>query len=60
MSDASQSAVLDHLGFVAGMDDELGIGAFLDQLIGQDRENRTVSVGQAVKAMVLNGLGFVN
>nr|MBS0021846.1 DUF4277 domain-containing protein [Gammaproteobacteria bacterium] len=26
----------------------------------QDHERRIVSVGQAVKAMVLNGLGFVN
>ncbi len=60
MSDTYQSEVLDHLGLVAGMYDELGIGELLDQLIVQDHTNRTVSVGQAVKAMVLNGLGFIN
>ena len=51
---------LDHLGLVAGMYDELGVGELLDELIDQDHERRTVSVGQAVKAMVLNGLGFTN
>lgn len=60
MSDGYSSAVLDHLGLVAGMYDELGIGAVLDRVIVQDQEQRRVSVGQAVKAMVLNGLGFVN
>ncbi len=52
------SRVLNHLGLVAGMYDELGVGDRLDQVIPQDRERRHVSVGQAVKAMVLNGLGF--
>jgi transposase len=51
---------LDHLGLVAGMYDELGIGNLLDQMIYQDEEKRVVSIGQAVKAMVLNGLGFAN
>ena len=51
---------LDHLGLVAGMYDELGIGDLLDQMIYQDEEKRVVSIGQAVKAMVLNGLGFAN
>ncbi len=55
-----RSQTLDHLGLVAGMFDELGIGEVLDQVIPQDRSQRRVSVGQAVKAMVLNGLGFVN
>jgi transposase len=55
-----QSQVLDHLGLVAGMFDELGIGEVIDQTIAQDLAKRTVSLGQAVKAMVLNGLGFVN
>jgi transposase len=60
MSDDYQSEVLDHLGLVAGMYDELGIGERLDELIVQDQAYRQVSIGQAVKAMVLNGLGFVN
>ena len=54
------SEILDHLGLVAGMFDELGIGAVLDQATQQTPETRFVTVGSAVKAMVLNGLGFVN
>jgi transposase len=42
------------------MYEELGIGAVIDHAIAQDATKRTVSLGQAVKAMVLNGLGFVN
>jgi transposase len=55
-----RSQVLDHLGLVAGMFDELGIGAVIDQATRQNPEARLVTVGQAVKAMVLNGLGVVN
>jgi hypothetical protein len=51
---------LNHLGLVSAMYDELGIGRIFDQLISQHEEKRTVSIGQAVKAMVLNGLGFAN
>jgi transposase len=54
------SKQLDHLGLVAGMCDELGIAELIDKLIPQDTEKRKVSVGQAVKAMILNGLGFAN
>jgi len=55
-----RSKQLDHLGLVAGMCDELRIPAMIDRLIPQDEEKRTVSIGQAVKAIVLNGLGFAN
>src|SRR5262245_52206456 len=55
-----QSQVLDHLGLVAGMFNELRIGEVIDRAIPQDLPQRTVSLGQAVKAMVLNGLGFIN
>lgn len=51
---------LNHLGLVAGMFDELKIGETLNQAIPQDLNKRNVSIGEAVKAMVLNGLGFVN
>ena len=54
------SEVLDHLGLVAGMFDELGIGDVLDRAMQHTPETRIVTVGSAVKAMVLNGLGFVN
>jgi len=57
--ESCESKELDHLGLVAGMFDELEIGERIDKHIAQDFEQRKVSVGQAVKAMVLNGLGFV-
>jgi transposase len=55
-----RSQVLDHLGLVAGMFDELGIGEIIDQATQQHPELRDLTVGEAVKAMVLNGLGFIN
>ncbi len=49
---------LDHLGIVAGVCQEIGLGAWLD---AQDPDNRQqVSVGTATVAMILNGLGFSN
>ena len=48
------SHVLNHLGLVAGMYDELGLGELIDQELVQDEDSRIVSLGQAVKAMVLN------
>lgn len=58
--EAYSSQVLDHLGLVAGMFEELGIGEVIDEATQQNPEMRIVTAGQAVKAMVLNGLGFVN
>jgi transposase len=55
-----KSETLEHLGLVAAMFDELGIGDLVDELVPQDPSQRKVSVGQALKAMVLNGLGFAN
>ena len=55
-----QSQVLDHLGLVAAMFDELGSGDVLDHATHQNPEMRDLTVGEAVKAMVLNGLGFIN
>jgi transposase len=51
---------LEHLGLVGAMVDELGIVSTLDTFIEQDSSQRNVSVGVAVKAMILNGLGFAN
>jgi transposase len=42
------------------MFDELGIGDGIDQATPQHPDMRMVTAGTAVKAMVLNGLGFVN
>ena len=49
---------LDHLGIVAGVCQEAGIAEWLDKQAGETR--RSVSVGKATVAMVLNGLGFSN
>ena len=42
------------------MVDELGLVSKIDALIPQDLGQRQVSVGMAVKAMILNGLGFAH
>jgi transposase len=42
------------------MFDELGIAEVIDRATQQNPETRIVTAGHAVKAMVLNGLGFVN
>ena len=55
-----RTQVLDHLGLVAGMFEELGITEVIDRATQQDPEMRIVTAGHAVKAMVLNGLGFIN
>ena len=47
--------VLDHLGLVAGLCDALGMGTVMDHATRQHPETRLVTVGNAVKAMVLNG-----
>ena len=53
-----QSHRLDHLGIVAGICNEIGLAETIDAQL-TDR-GRKVSVGQAVQAMILNGLGFVS
>lgn len=53
-----QSQRLDHLGIVAGICNEIGLIETIDAQLPDT--GRKVSVGQAVQAMVLNGLGFVS
>src|SRR5262245_30123550 len=53
------SEVLDHLGLVAGLCDELGIGDVRDRAMPPNPATHMVTVGNAVNAMVLNGLGVV-
>lgn len=48
---------LDHLGIVAGICQQIGLVEQIDTYIGATE--RKVSVGEAVQAMVLNALGFV-
>ena len=52
------SRMLNHLGLVSAMVDELGIVEWIDRVLPKDQEKQVVSYGQAVKAMILNGLGF--
>ncbi len=56
MTTAYSTKTLDHLGIVAGVCEEIGLIEQIDARIPDT--GRTVSVGQAVQAMVLNGLGF--
>jgi hypothetical protein len=58
-ADTYASYTLDHHGLVAGMVDELGLVEKIDAMIPQDLGQRHISVGVAVKAMILVGLGFV-
>lgn len=50
---------LDHLGIVAGVCDEIGLVSLIDELIPSAPQQK-VSYGVAVKAMILNGLGFTH
>ncbi|WFN37836.1 IS1634 family transposase [Methanomicrobium antiquum] len=47
-----------HLGIVAGAYDSLGIANIIDNAIPKTR-NHNLTHSQAVKAMVINGLGFI-
>lgn len=60
MHPSARREILDHLGLVAGMFDALGMGGVIDRATQQHPEPRIVTLGHAVKAMGLNGLGFVN
>jgi len=51
-----QTERLDHLGIVAGVCRVAGIAQWLDERAGEQR--RSVSMGTATVAMILNGLGF--
>ncbi|MEY8201037.1 MAG: IS1634 family transposase [Colwellia sp.] len=50
---------LDHLGLVAGMNKELGIAKLIDKALPEQSNDKLISYGQLVEAMILNGLGFV-
>jgi hypothetical protein len=50
---------LDHWGIVAGICDEMGLVEQIDRLLGTHPQE-VISPGQVVKAMILNGLGFVS
>jgi len=50
---------LDHLGLVSGMCKDIGIAKFIDDAHPEQSQDKHVSYGQLVEAMILNGLGFV-
>jgi len=50
---------IDHLGIVAGIIDSINLVEQINQQLGTHPQE-IVSPGQAVKAMILNGLGFVS
>ncbi len=50
---------LDHHGLVASVINDLRIVEIIDERV-QPNEQEVVSVGEALKAMILNGLGFSN
>ncbi len=53
------STSLDHLGIVASIIDEIGLIEQVDKALGRHAQE-AVSSGTAVKAMIINGLGFVS
>lgn len=57
--DEIQVQNIDHLGIVAGIVDEIGLVEQVDELLGTHPQE-LVSLGQVLKAMILNGLGFVS
>lgn len=58
-SKAMQILNIDHLGIVAGIIDEMELVEEVNKIVGiKTRENLTP--GQVMKAMILNGLGFLS
>ena len=50
---------IDHLGIVAGIIDSIGLVEIVNNLLGENVAEK-ISAGHVVKAMILNGLGFVS
>lgn len=52
---------LDHLGIISGVIDDLGLVQAIDERLQKDRNGlEEISPGEAIKGMILNGLGFVS
>ena len=58
-SEAINIVNLDHLGIVAGIIDEMELVEEVNKQVGI-RAKETLSPGQVMKAMILNGLGFLS
>ena len=50
---------IDHLGIVAGIVDSIGLVEIINEYCGSQPEEK-ISSGHVVKAMILNGLGFIS
>ena len=50
---------LDHLGVIAATVDKLGVVDYINEQLGENDRSK-ISAGLVVKAMILNGLGFIN
>src|SRR5436853_2645022 len=50
---------LDHLGLIASVMKDLGLIAMIDRRLVPDVQE-VITPGEAVKGMILNGLGFAN
>jgi hypothetical protein len=59
MEPTSRRPILAHLGLVAGMVDDLGLGEVGDKATQQNPDRRDLTGGEAVTARVLNGLGCI-
>jgi transposase len=53
-----KSKIMQQLGIVSGVCNEIKLAEAIDRLIGKPK--RKVSVGKAVQAMILNAMGFSN
>ena len=49
---------LNHLGIIAGIIDEIGMVKIINEQLGTDQKE-IVSPGVIIKAIIINGLGFV-
>jgi len=59
MGKVTKTKRLDHLGLVMGTIREFNVIELVDEKLGNHEQNH-VTTGEAVAAMVLNGLGFVS
>ena len=50
---------INHLGLIAGIIDDIEIEKIINEIVGFDKRE-LVTAGQIVKAIILNGLGFVS
>ena len=55
-----KTANLDHHGLIAAICHDVDLIERINKLIGSSDPRRVVSPGEAVVAMILNGLGFAN